>query len=223
MIARMTGEAAHALHCTYEQYLAFECATRERYEWLDGVVYTLAGERIAYDTVTRAIEAAHHATASTGGTLVHGALSAAIVSELRNLALACGCAVFSSDAKVRIEETGLSTYPDASVVCGPLKTASDDGNAMTNPTLLVEVLSESTEASDRGRKWWHYRRISSLRHFVLVSQYERRIEVYSREGDTWVLREAEAGGSVELAALGGALNVDRLYAGVTLSDATPAR
>lgn len=189
----MAGDAARAAHISYDEYLAIERAADERHEWLDGRTYAMAR-----------------------GSLTHGALSAAMVRELGNLALGCGCVVFSSDAKVRVAATGLATYPDASVVCGPIETASGDEHAMRNPSILVEVLSESTEAYDRGKKWRHYRQIPSLRHYVLVTQHERAIEVYTREGDHWTLREGHEGDHLALDALGGTLSIDRVYAGITL-------
>ena len=79
---------------------------------------------------------------------------------------------------VRIEATGRSTYPDLTVVCGALQRAADDADAITNPIVLIEVLSESTEAGDRGDEFAHYRRLPSLRGYVLVSQSARRIEVF---------------------------------------------
>lgn len=161
------------------------------------------------------------AYAMAGGTLAHGALSAAMARELGLLALRCGCVVYSSDAKVRIEPTGLATYPDVSVVCGALETSPVDRNAMSNPTVLVEVLSAGTEGFDRGTKWRHYRRLDSLRHYLLVAQDEARIELFSREGGLWVLREAGPGESLHLEALGGALEVDRVYAGITLTEPPP--
>ncbi len=182
----------------YEAYLALERAENTRYEWLDGVVYAMVG-----------------------GTLAHGALSAAVLAELRALALPCGCVAFSSDAKVRVRETGLSTYPDGSIVCGPVEVAPEDRHAMTNPTVIVEVLSERTEAYDRGEKWLHYRRLASLRDYVLLSQHTPRIELYSREGDHWVLREAGPGASLALTGLPGVLSVDRVYAGISLDPAPP--
>lgn len=194
----MAGEAGAALRYTYEEYLAIERETDVRHEWHDGYVYAMAG-----------------------GTLAHGALSAAIVRELGNLALKCGCVVFSSDAKVRIEAAKLSTYPDASVVCGPIETARIDANAMTNPTIVVEVLSNSTEKYDRGDKWESYRRLPSLKHFVMVSQYRPHIEVYTREGNHWVLADAYAGESATIDALGGAISVDAVYAGITLTETPP--
>ncbi len=190
----MAGEAATHLGISYEDYLALERSSDKRYAWLDGQVYAL-----------------------TGGTLAHAELSAAVAAELRNLALACGCRVFSADAKVRVLATGLATYPDASVVCGPVVCDPADANAMTNPVVLVEVLSDSTEAYDRGDKADHYRRIPSLRDYLLVSQHTARIEIHSREGDHWTLRVAEAGGALPLTALDGALEVDRVYQGVALT------
>jgi Uma2 family endonuclease len=192
----MAGEAAALPWTSYADYLALERATDRRHEWLDGQVYAMAG-----------------------GTLTHAELAAAVAAELRSLALPCGCKVFNSDAKVRVLATGLATYPDASMVCGPVATAPNDSHAMTNPALLVEVLSDGTEAYDRGDKAAHYRRIPSLQDYVFVSQHTRRVEVYSREGDHWTLRVAEAGGSVPLTALDGSLSVDRVYAGVELAEA----
>jgi Uma2 family endonuclease len=112
-----------------------------------------------------------------------------------------------------IEHGGLATYPDLSVVCGQLRTADDDPDAITNPVLLVEVLSDSTEAYDRGAKWANYRRIGSLRDYVLVSQAEPLIEAFRRtEGGRFELLEARAGESIELASIGARLDVSAVYA-----------
>jgi len=194
---RMSAPAVE-LKLSYEDYLALERSSGLRHEWLDGRVYAMAG-----------------------GTLAHGALAVAVLAELRALALPCGCVAYSSDAKVRIEETGLSTYPDGAVVCGRVEVSPRDRHAMTNPTVIVEVLSDSTEAYDRGEKWAHYRRLASLRDYVLVSQHTARIELYSREGDHWTLREAGPGESLALTGLTGVLSVDRVYAGITLDPPPP--
>src|SRR5690606_3098241 len=100
---------------------------------------------------------------------------------------------------------------DAVVVCGPNRFSELDANAVTNPTVIVEVLSPSTEASDRGEKWRHYQRIPSLREYVLVSQGEPYIEVFRREGDEWVLRSATAGQLLELPSQGVQIPVDAIY------------
>jgi Uma2 family endonuclease len=106
----------------------------------------------------------------------------------------------------------MATYPDVSVVCGQLETASDDPNAAINPKLLVEVLSESTEAYDRGSKAAHYRRIHSLQEYVLVSQDEPRIEVYRRNNEGgWTLYEARLGEKLELRSIGVSLDVTAVY------------
>ena len=181
----------------YDAYLALERATDQRHEWLDGVAYAMAG-----------------------GSLAHAALAIAMGAELRTLALPRGCRVFSSDAKLRIPATGLSTYPDLSVVCGPIVVDPVDTNAMINAVVLVEVLSDSTESIDRGEKFAHYRRIPTLRDYVMVSQHKALIEVYSRDSaDLWTLRESGPGQSVSLVALPGVIETDRVYDGVELTPA----
>jgi Uma2 family endonuclease len=113
---------------------------------------------------------------------------------------------------VRVEATGLTTYPDASVVCGQLETSAQDPNAIVNPVVLIEVLSESTESYDRGAKAAHYRRIPSLREYVLVAQHEPLVEVYRRnEQGRFELFEARPGEPLELSSVGAALDVRALY------------
>lgn len=189
------GEAAVQPRLDYADYLAIERETDRKHEWFDGKAYAMAG-----------------------GTLEHGSLSAAMVGELRALAMACGCQVFTSDAKLRVRATGLATYPDVSVVCGAIERDPDDRNAMTNPAVLVEVLSDATEAYDRGEKFDHYRQVPSLRDYVLVSQHKRQVELYSRgERGRWELSVAGAGESIRLTAMNGAVEVDRIYAGIELA------
>ena len=107
---------------------------------------------------------------------------------------------------------GQTTYPDVSVVCGGLETAPDDPDAILNPLVVVEVLSPSSEAYDRGAKAAHYRRKPSLREYVLVAQDEPRIEVYRRtEQGRWELSEARRGEQVTLAALGVVLDVSGVF------------
>lgn len=117
------GSVAPRLYTDYGTYLALERDADQRLEWYDGQVYAMAG-----------------------GSLAHSQLCARMILELGLLARDRGCGVFTSDGKVRVVETGRATYPDASVVCGAVTTAPDDPHAMTNPALLVEVLSDATEA-----------------------------------------------------------------------------
>jgi Uma2 family endonuclease len=125
------------------------------------------------------------------------------------------CSVYTSDLKVRVLATGLATYPDVSVVCGGLETDPEDENAATNPKVLVEVPSDSTEAYDRGEKFAHYRRIPSLREYVLISQHEPHIEVFRKNAaGKWELsEEGHAGDSVPLTSIECDLVVDQIYAG----------
>ena len=176
---------------TYAEYLAAEETAAEKHEYLRGEVWAMAG-----------------------GTIEHARLAMSFGGELRN-ALAEArrpCVVLSSDARVRIRATDRATYPDLSVVCGGIERASDDPHGIVNPTVIVEVLSDSTSAEDRGEKFAHYRRLLSLREYVLVSQKEQRLEVYHREGDFWRLAEARSGQSLRLESLGVAISVDAVYA-----------
>ncbi len=176
-------------HITYAEYVASEAASPVKREFIRGQVYAMAG-----------------------GTPEHGALAAAVMGELRTALRGKPCRVFSFDLRVRILDTQMATYPDATVVCGKLETAPDDPNAAINPKLLVEVLSEATEAYDRGAKAAHYRRIPSLQEYVLVAQDEPRIEVYRRTDDGgWVLHEARPGEKLELQSVGVMLDVAAVY------------
>lgn len=183
---------APVAHMSYAEYLAFEAANDLKHEYVNGEVYAMAG-----------------------GTITHSALSAAITTALSVALADRRCRVLSSDARVRVKATGMATYPDVSVVCGQLEVDSDDPNGVLNPTIIVEVLSDSTEAYDRGAKAAHYRRIPSLREYVLVSQREPLIEIYRRnERGNWELvAEARATERAELTSCGAAiaLDVDSIY------------
>ena len=187
----MPADAATKPYMSYAEFVAFEEKSTTKHEWLDGIVYDMSG-----------------------GTLGHSGLKLAIGGELRNLLRGKRCRVFDSDLAVRVIATGLLTYPDASVVCGSAEMDPENRNALTNPRVLVEVLSESTEKYDRGEKFAHYRRIPSLAEYVLVSQEEPCIEVWRRNaGGEWDLAEKGlAGQSVTLTSLECALSVDEVYA-----------
>lgn len=115
-----------------------------------------------------------------GGSPRHSALASRIGAALENTPPP-GCTAFQSDMRINVLATGRATYPDASMVCGSIEldAANRSGTTITNPTLLVEVLSPSTEEVDRGSKWRDYQLIPSLQEYVLVGQ-DRRVEVYRR-------------------------------------------
>jgi Uma2 family endonuclease len=120
---------------SYSEYLILEESSSVRHEFADGEIYAIAG-----------------------GTPTHAAL-AAIIIRLVGAQLPVGCRAYSSDLRVRVPETGLSTYPDVTVVGGQTTRAADDPVAVTNPVLVVEVTSPSTEDYDRGEKLTHYQRL----------------------------------------------------------------
>ena len=174
---------------SHAEYLALEARSEVKHEFLNGEILEM-----------------------TGGTPEHAAVAIAIALQLGSELLGQPCRVYSSDLRVRVRETGLTAYPDLSVVCGELQTDAEDKAAVTNPALVVEVLSPTTEACDRGAKAAHYRHLASLRELMLVSVSERRIEVLRRnQAGRWELFEAGEGERIELASVGVTLDVSAVF------------
>ena len=164
-------------------------ASEDKLEFVDGMIYAMSG-----------------------GTPEHARITMAFGAELR-AALRGSCRVYGSDLKIRIDATNRATFADVTAVCGPLQTSPSDRLACTNPTLIVEVLSPSTEASDRGEKWHAYRRLPSLQLYVLAAQDQPRIEVFARQGTGWSLHVYGPGEHLELTIGPGiTLSVDAIYA-----------
>jgi Uma2 family endonuclease len=164
-----------------------------RLEYKDGVIYAMAG-----------------------GTRTHGRLALRI-GGIWDLALRDCCEVFPSDVSVYVEAAGLATYPDVSVVCGPIETKTDDDKVVINPTILVEVLSPSTEKYDRGDKLRDYKLLPSLRAVLLVSQHAQEITLVERTANGWQTTLARAGSTIMLEAPHVQLRVDDIYAGIELT------
>ena len=184
----MVPSAARHVHHTYAEYLTLEEETSTRHEYLDGEIYAMAG-----------------------GTPDHAALAATALSILRS-SLPRGCRVFTSDLRVRVVHTGLSTYPDGAVIYGTTARADDDPIAVVNPVLLVEVTSPSTEDYDRGEKLRNYEHLPSLRDVLIISHREPWITLVCRQekGD-WTSSELRSGQSVDLVSVGSSIAVDDLY------------
>jgi Uma2 family endonuclease len=181
---------AHRLQYTYAEYLALEASSNVKHEYLDGQIYAMAG-----------------------GTPEHAALAAAVIGLLFPELRAGRCRAHDADLRVRVPATGLSTYPDVTVVCGRRERDPKDELAVTNPTLIVEVLSRSTEDYDRGEKLEHYKRLASLHQYVLVSYREPSVEVWTRDANgVWTSSIAREGDVAELASIGARLDVRELYA-----------
>lgn len=158
--------------------------------------------RIERDSAFRSEYFAGEIFAMTAGSPRHSLIKLNIGAILRDRLLSEPCTPYDSDLRIKAP-SGLFTYPDVSVICGPLVFDDDHHDTVLNPTLIVEVLSPSTEAYDRGKKFDHYRKIESLREYVLVSQDVPRIERFLRnENGTWTMSIAGAlDESVELASV----------------------
>ncbi|GGM96246.1 hypothetical protein GCM10007092_07280 [Thermus composti] len=181
------GEAAERLKLlSPEEYLAWEERQAVRHELLEGVPHAMAG-----------------------ASRVHNLLVGNLYVLLRPLARAKGCRIYTETVKLRI---GRATfyYPDLMVVC---QGEPPHSHYEENPCLLVEVLSEATEAIDRREKLWRYREIPTLQGYLLVDSRARRVEAYTREGEEWLYRVAEAG-ELEVPCLGGRLSLEAVYEGV---------
>ena len=172
----------------YADYIALEQHSPVRHEFWAGEIYAMAG-----------------------GTPEHAALAAAILRVIGNQ-LPSGCRTYTSDLRIRMQASDVTTYPDGAVICGKVVPAIDDAIAATNPILLIEVTSPSTEAYDRGAKLEHYRSLSTLQAVVVLSHREARVDLISRNVDgAWTSAVFMAGTSFQIDSLGIVIVVDDLY------------
>lgn len=188
----LTVTSARRLHFSYEDYLQALRVSELKLEYCDGVIYAMAG-----------------------GTIAHAQLSARMIRFLGN-AVQAPCEVFSSDLKVRVEATDLSAFPDASVVCGEVEAPAVDAHAVSNPSLLLQVTSRSTEDYDRGDKLSHYKQLPSLMAVVFVSHRHRRVTVVSRVDAGWEEHDYRGGERVVIPTPACTVDVDALYEGIAL-------
>jgi Uma2 family endonuclease len=175
---------------SFEDYLALEARSQVKHEYLDGQVWAMAG-----------------------GTPDDGAVAANVIALLGNQLRGRPCRVFTSDVRIRVRATGLATYPVVSVVCGTQQSDPDDpkNNTLINPCVVVEVLSPSTEAYDRGEKLAHYWQIESLREVILIAYEENRIELWRREGARWIPQVFRGDESAPVPSLGCELPLRDVY------------
>ncbi len=187
---------------TVEEYFAFDEASELKWEYLDGAVfevYAMAG-------------------ASPNHVRIVNNVGFLLNSHLRNK----GCEVFSSDLRVKLSAKAYA-YPDVVVVCGKPEFGGHKNETLLNPTVIIEVLSPSTENYDRGGKAMRYRSLPSLQEIVIIAQDHPYIEVQTRQEDgTWLLREMpHYNGSVELASVGCTLALSEVYLNVEFPDSPP--
>jgi Uma2 family endonuclease len=185
---------------TPQEYLARERLADVRSEFYRGEMFVMAG-----------------------GSPRHSLIKTNLTGELRNTLKGRPCTAYDSDLRIRVSATGLYTYPDASVICGELEFDDQKQDTVLNPTLLAEVLSESTEAYDRGKKFDHYRQLASLKEYLLVSQDCPKLEHFARNpDDTWTLTIVSGlDQSLDLPAIGVRLSLAEVFDKVDFS-AEPA-
>lgn len=181
---------------TVEEYLKFERTSETRHEYLDGEIFEMVG-------------------ASANHSIISSSVNHSLYSQTQNRP----CLVYTSDMRVRVNRK-MYTYPDITVVCGTPEYEDDHVDTLLNPTLIVEVLSPSTERYDRGEKFQHYRALTSLQEYVLISQHSPRIERYLRQpDDQWLLTDAvglEA--TIELPSISCTLRLSEVYEKVSFEE-----
>jgi Uma2 family endonuclease len=178
---------------TPAEYLELERRAEIKSEYLDGEMFAMSGF-----------------------TLKHSAIVVNLITELNNQFVDRPCQVHGPDLRVKVSATGSYTYPDVVAFCAEPQFEDKQFDTLLNPQLIIEVLSDSTEAYDRGKKFAHYRNIPSLQEFISVSQTEFRIERFARREDgTWDYSECtDPAGSVELTSVDCRLFLQRVYRNV---------
>ena len=186
----------HYQHMTVEEYLELDQNSPDaKYEYIDGTVYTLR------DPVSLA-----------GGTLAHARIALNLAMMCDRLLAGSSCQVFTSDVRVQLSAARY-VYPDITISCEPTDWDEDTIYALR---VIIEVLSPSTEAYDRGKKFVCYQQLESLQEYVLVSVLQQTIEVFTRSGDSWQYHCYHAGASAQLHSIAISLTMSEVYARVAM-------
>jgi Uma2 family endonuclease len=180
---------------TAEEYLALEREADHKSELVNGRIYAMSGASFRHARIVSNL-------VINVGTHLRGG----------------PCSIVSNDVRVKVCQTGMYTYPDVVALCEPPQLEDANGDTLLNPGVIIEVLSDSTEKYDRGDKFAHYRRIESLREYILVLQDKIRVEQYVRHGEQWVLAEiSDPVGSLRIETLGCEIGLRDVYEGVKLA------
>lgn len=182
-----------------EEYIQYEIETGQRHEYHDGLIYALAG-----------------------GTIEHALIIGNVYSELRNSLRKKGsnCKPITNDAKLHIKKENKFVYPDTMVICGEFDRSNASKDAVTNPILIVEVLSKSTSGYDRGDKFYFYRQIPSLQEYILIDQSRYLVEIYYKKekSDLWRITRSEGiDQQIKLQSLNIVLSMKDLYYDVEIN------
>ena len=189
------SSAATQSYLTPEEYLALERKATTKSEYINGQIYAMSGASREHNLITMNIS-----------------------NRLYIQFIERACEVYASDMRVKVSPTGAYTYPDVVVVCDEPRFEDTSFDSLLNPTVLVEVLSPSTEAYDRGEKFAYYRQLDSLQEYILVSQNCVRVEHYLRQGEQWLLTEFSAlDDQLHLTSIDCELSLREIYAKVKFS------
>ncbi|HRG47191.1 MAG TPA: Uma2 family endonuclease [Leptospiraceae bacterium] len=176
---------------TEEEYLALERKAEFKSEYFAGEIFMMAGAKERHNLITWNL-----------------------LSELHSVFKNKPCKAYPSDMRVRVADNGLYTYPDISIVCDKAEFLDENTDTLLNPIVLIEVLSESTESNDRGKKFEFYRTIPSLKEYILVSTTHQKIEKYKRNQNSWILTESEIGKPFPIESIECTLRLEDVYAKV---------
>ena len=190
------SQVSDGLYMTVEQYLALDESSDAKYEYLDGYVFMLRPPSSAYDDQI-VLDLA-------GGSVAHAAICARMALVLGNALADSPCMVYTSDARMMLAERQYF-YPDVTVACG-----EQAGTMLTNPVVVIEVLSPTTEKRDRGAKFNAYKTLPSLQEYMLISSQYKAIDVHRRE-NSWIPYHYQEGDMVELKSLGVSFPFDEVY------------
>src|SRR5947207_2803297 len=161
----MASQPKHYL--TFAEYLEIERKAEEKSEYFDGEMFLMSGASTNHNRIVRNL-----------------------IRTLANQTLEGDCEVYPSDMRVKVSSLNKGSYPDISIVCGKQLFDDEQKDTLLNPTVLIEVLSDSTEAYDRGKKFEHYQQLESLIDYILISQTPYRVEQFTKQDDRiWTYRE----------------------------------
>jgi len=196
----MNAQPQKKTRITPEKYLEFDQASDIKHEYFDGEIFAI-----------------------TGASLNHNQISMNVAGELRNQLKTSPCRPFANDMRVKINEIAKYTYPDIVITCGDIELEKIEGvETLLNPIVIIEVLSGSTEAYDRGKKFQHYRSLPTLQEYILVSQTHCLVEKFIRgDGGQWILTlHEDRGQSIKIESIDCELQLSEIYFRVEFEDDT---
>lgn len=197
----MNAQPQEKVKITPEEYLKLERSSKIKHEYFDGEVFAMVGAKKN-----------------------HNLINTNIIMELGGKLKAAGstCRVFSNDMRVKVKENGKYTYPDIVVACGNIEMEDEAVDTLMNPIAIIEILSDSTEAYDRGKKFEHYQCINSFQEYILIAQDRCRIEKYVRsENDTWVYSSCDdMEKSIKMESIDCELSLSEIYWHIALGSPT---